>query len=493
MVWGAGGKHNRRFAAGSILIFFYYLLVWEKEWYMLPVITVSILLWKQYLDCREIWEADHRQQKQFQEFLESFQFFYQTHQTVEAALEQLSEQYPAVRELAVYRRLAGERVREDERTADIHKRVLFLLLEFYAEYGKEEALLKGIVFIKECVEEELLFYQKRKQIFAGVFLLILGSLLSIKPIECWAKENVTELARYYAGTQGIVTEFLCLGTIFLSLRVFIWLCFEQRYGRKQLTGIVVWMTERKCIQKKLKQYICFFKRHYEWLYSLIRYVRYEGDCQSFLLKQLVRAGICAGNSLLISIRAGEGWLSFTFFAVGAGILAWLSPYLDILLCWYQLELIKEQEILYLQAVLIAAQDVEEVGTEELNTWLIKAADYYQRVFLSLSGRLEFVKEEELLRQSEGRKDIFYHMLEGIVRGRDFGWKSAFSGIEGEQLFLRKRNHQKREKRLENEGSIGRILAMLPAFVILLIWLILPFVSEGLKQLTFYAQGIQNLT
>ena len=178
--------------------------------------------------------------------------------------------------------------------------------------------------------------------------------------------------------------------------------------------------------------------------------------------------------------------------VFVGIFAWLSPYLDLLLCWYQAGRIREQEILYLQAILIAAKEIEQIGTEELNHWLIRAADYYYGVFLSLSGRLEFVKEAEILEQSEGKKDIFYHMLEGLVRGKDYGWKSVFSGIEGEQMFLKKRNYQWREKRLENEGSIGRILIMIPAFFILISWLILPFVSEGLQQLAYYAQGMKGL-
>lgn len=489
MVWRTNREYNWRFCAGSILILIYYLLIWEKEWYILPVIFVSILLFGKYLCCREAWKAGEQKQKQFREFLESFQFFYQTHQTIEAAFEELSEEYPVVRKLAVYRKLAGERVKEEERVTDIHMRIFFLLLELYALYGREESFLKGIGLIKECLEEELLLYQKRKQLFSGVFLLLLGSLFCIKPIERWAGNNVEELIPYYAGVQGRFTEILCLGVIFLTARVFIWLCFEQRYERKQSVGVIIRLSEREWIQRGLKRHIRFFRKHYEWLYSLIRYVHYEGDCQRFLLKQMGRTGGCLGLFLVLGFSIKGSYVGFWVFAIFAGILAWLSPYLDLLLCWYQLEFIREQEILYLQTVLLVARNTEDISTEELNSWLIQAADYYQGIFLSLAGRLEFVKEKEILSLSGGKKDIFYHILEGLVRGRDFGWKSVFSGIEGEQIFLQKKNYQRREKRLENEGSIGRVLAMTPAFFILLVWLIFPFVSEGLTQLSYYTQGM----
>lgn len=490
MVWNTT-KASRRFYTGSLLIFAYYLLVWEIEWYLLPVIAISILIWKQYLDSKEIWETAYRRKRKFQEFLESFQFFYQTHQTIEAALEELSERYPAVRELAVYRRLTGERVEQEKEVSDIHIRIFFLLLEFYSDYGRGEAFLKGIGMIKACMEEEIMLELRRKQLFAGGFLLVLGSLLVMKPIETWAENNVAELSAYYNGIKGKATMLLCMGVIFFVARVLIWLCFEQNNQKKQMRGSVVWFSEREWIQRWLKRYIRFFKRHYNWLYSLIHYVGYAGDCQKFLLKQIGRCGICLGFFLILGSSMGKtvGFFCVLFIAV---ILAWLSPYMELLLCWYQVGLIREQEILYLQTILLAAKEVEQIGAEELNRWLIRASDYFQGVFLSLSGRLEFVKEAEILEQSEGKKDIFYHILEGLTRGRDFGWKTVFSGMEGEQIFLKQRNNQRREKRLENEGSIGRILVMVPAFFILISWLILPFVSEGLQQLAYYAQEMQGL-
>lgn len=459
---------------------------------MIPVIFISVLLWKQYLCCKKAWAEAYQRKKGFQEFLESFQFFYQTHQTIEAALEELSEEYPDVRKLAVYRRLMGERVKKEEEVSDIHIRIFFLLLEFYSEYGKGETFLKGIGLIKECVEEEIILELRRKQIFAGGFWLVLGSLLLMKPIEVWAEKNVPELIVYYNGAQGNITMLLCLGVIFFVARVLIWLCFEQTSRKRPITGGILWLSEKDWVQRWLKRYIRFFKKHYNWLYTLIRYVGYAGDCQKFLLKQMGRMGVCLGFFLLFHGSMGKT-IMFWGFLVLAGILAWFSPYLELLLCWYQVGLIREQEILYLQTVLLAAKEVEQIGAEELNNWLVRAADYYRGVFLSLAGRLEFVKETEILEQSEGKKDIFYHMLEGLTRGRDFGWKSVFSGIEGEQMFLKQRSYQRREKRLENEGSIGRVLIMVPAFFILISWLILPFVSEGLQQLAYYAQGMHGLS
>lgn len=490
MVWRAGKQHAK-FYIGCLLILIYYLGVWEKEWYMIPVLLVSILLWKQYLICKKNQMEAYQKRKHFQEFLESFQFFYQTHQTIEAALEELSEEYPMVRKLSVYRRLTGERVKEEERVEDIHIRVFFLLLEFYSEYGRGESFLKGIGMIKECIEEEMILEFRRKQLFAGGFLPVIGSLLLMKPIEAWAEKNVPELGSYYSGISGKVTMLLCLGVIFLTIRVLIWLCFEQIDQKK--SGFDGWgrLSEIEWAQQGLKRWIRFFKKHYRRLHTFIRYVGYEGDCQKFLLKQIKRTGICIGIFFILGSSVGKTVGFFGFFVL-AGILAWLSPYLDLILCWYQVRQVQEQEILYLQTILIAAKDVEQIGTEELNRWLIQAADYYYGVFLSLSGRLEFVKEEEILEQTEGKKNIFYHMLEGLVRGTDYGWKAVFSGIEGEQMFLKKRNNQRREKRLENEGSIGRILIMVPAFFILISWLILPFVSEGLRQLAYYAQGMQGI-
>ena len=491
MVQSTTGRARRRFYTGSLFIVTYYFLVWEIKWYLVPVIVIHILLWKQYLDSKGIWEAAYQRKREFQKFLESFQFFYQTHQTIEAALEELSEPYPLVRELAVYRKLTGERIKQEKEVSDIHIRVFFLLLEFYADYGKGEALLKGIGIIKECIEEEIMLELRRKQIFAGGFLLVIGSLLVMKPIETWAEKNVAELSVYYNGIQGKTTMLLCMGVIFLAARILIWLCFEQNNQKKQIIGSTVWLSEKEWVQRWLKRYIRLFKKHYKWLYSLIHYVGYAGDCQKFLLKQIGRTGVCLGLFLILGSSMGKsaGFWGVLLIAV---ILAWLSPYMELLLCWYQVGLIREQEILYLQTILLAAKEVEQIGAEELNRWLIRASDYFQGVFLSLSGRLEFVKEAEILEQSEGKKDIFYHILEGLTKGRDFGWKTVFSGMEGEQIFLKKRNYQRREKRLENEGSIGRILIMVPAFFILISWLILPFVSEGLQQLAYYAQEMQGL-
>lgn len=459
------------------------------EWYLLPVIFISILLWKRYFDAKKRWETIYRRKREFQKFLEDFQFFYQTHQTIEAALEELSEQYPVVRELAVYRKLTGERIKQEKEAEDIHIRVFFLLLEFYSDYGRGEAFLKGIGIIKECIEEEMLLELRRKQVFAGGFFLVLGSLLVMKPIQSWAENNVAELYAYYNGLQGKATMLLCIGIIFLVARILIWLCFEQSNQKKQVTKSVIQISEKEWVQRWLKRYIRFFSRHYRWLYSFICYVGYAGDCQKFLLTQIGRSGICLGFFLVLGNGIGRT-IGFFGVLIFFAVLAWVSPYFELLVCWYQVGFIREQEILYLQTILLGAKEIEQIGVEELNRWLIRTSDYFRSVFLSLSGRLEFVQEAEILEQSEGKKDTFYHILEGLIKGRDFGWKTVFSGIEGEQMFLKQRNYQRREKRLENEGSIGRILVLVPAFFILISWLILPFVSEGLQQLGYYAQEFQ---
>lgn len=477
--------------AGFAVIVLFYLLQWEWQWYLIPVIFGSLYLFWLSVTEQAGWKKGCKENKEERQLLERFQLSWQKNRTIEGTLEELSAQMPELRESTLYKRFAGERVLEECQETNLHRRVFRVLMEFYGEYGREEKLVEKVSFVKGSLEEVYLLGQKRAQNLAGSLALVTGSLLAIKPIEEWAVSNVPELKQFYGSNCGRLTELFCVGCIFCCFRMVLWLRYEQELpGRKEQRK-----TWNEGIERLLTYVILRFRRKFSWLYELLGYVHLQKDCKEFLQMQLGRAGL----GLLTAVSLCGGGLVNTaetriLLMTVLPLLFFLSPYLQILSAWYRLENLQAQELLYMELFLSAAAEEQGITAEGMNDWLVTFTDYYQECLVGVSGRLEFISEEEAISlSSKADREEFQHILKGLIQGRDLGWEQVFSEIDGEREFFYARQKLWREKRVENEGSIGRILAMLPVFLVLLLQLVLPFILEGLRQLTYYAQGMQNIS
>ena len=97
---------------------------------------------------------------------------------------------------------------------------------------------------------------------------------------------------------------------------------------------------------------------------------------------------------------------------------------------------------------------------------------------------------EKLRDRE-ESPAFSGMLEGMLRCDQVALKRAFASFEAERDYYLERLKEEQKKVVGEAVTLGKILAFLPLYGLILFMLVLPFTTQGLAMLEGYSRMFGN--
>lgn len=154
---------------------------------------------------------------------------------------------------------------------------------------------------------------------------------------------------------------------------------------------------------------------------------------------------------------------------------------------------REEEILTFQMVILCLMYAEQMTGEEVLIWLEKVAGYFKDGIERISYNLAYQNYEEstFLLEEEQYVPIVM-ILEAVMACDRLPVQEAFLQMESDYNYTVKKYIQECDNYIRDRSAICRVLAFAPLYLITGLKLIVPFVLEGLNQLSVYTESMKQL-
>lgn len=175
------------------------------------------------------------------------------------------------------------------------------------------------------------------------------------------------------------------------------------------------------------------------------------------------------------------------------IAAYRIPYLNLLFLKKLRQMNMEDEVMQFHSIILMLMHFERMTIETILTWLENFADIFKKSIQECmndlqSGDLEVL--EELKRKEP--YEPFVKLIENLQISDKIGISKAFDEIAVERFHYQEKRKLENEIYINDRALLGKVIAFLPFVLTIGLYLIIPFIVEGLNQYTLYIEQMKNL-
>ena len=182
-------------------------------------------------------------------------------------------------------------------------------------------------------------------------------------------------------------------------------------------------------------------------------------------------------------------LLFTFLAAAA---AYFVPYFNLLFVKKLRQMNMEDEVIQFHSIILMLMHIDRMTIETILIWFENFAVIFKKSIQECindlqSGDIEVLEELKMKEPYEP----FVKLIENLQISDRIGINKAFDEIAVE------RTHYQEKRKLENEiyindkSILGKIIAFMPFIITIGLYLIIPFIVEGLTQYAGYMEQMQS--
>lgn len=433
---------------------------------------------------------------QLESFMSDLRFSYQENSSLEEAyldaMEHAGYEMNLQGELLFQHCFWEEGIKEDEYTylaPNSYFLMLYILCHSNYIYGDQingegSYFLTNLTSLKEQVSEEILRRKKSNGLFSGLEEVSLAALFAIRPVEYWAVSNLEELAVYYNSRTGRLSTIIIYTFTFLVFYLIQFFHYEDSY-QKEGNVLICKISNMDSISYYLIQIINHQRNYVNLIYKNLLMTDSPYSCKEFLCKQLIY-GI--GGTLIGFFLFRIVILSFLF-----GIFCGLVPLIKLLFLKEWMKGKYEEEVVRFQTVILILKNIDGISVETMFEWMCKTAFSFREGLESILGRVGFMGSiliNEL--EEEVNYPPFSRLLKGFLACDRLPVCQVFEYLEVDKKYYLQKQKYEKDLWLSNTVSLGKVIAYLPMFLVVIFKLIIPFVIEGLSQLSYYSEGIRSL-
>ncbi len=373
--------------------------------------------------------------------------------------------------------------------------LLFVLCRTIRAFGDMQ--LRGISlfahnirYIKEEVRIELLRRQEGHYAFLGLTALCFVPFFFTLPIRWWSRSISEGLNRYYSGTYGFTILTVCF---FLTL-----LCafFVQELQYPSAPGVGGDALEKRLLS--LPAVRALIDRHIARHYSrylkkneVLKVLQGFGNIREFLVKKLLAAaglvllfGLLAGGSMLFGGSCAKGTLLAAVpLCAFAG---YVLPDAWVIILQARVECRKMEETMRFETLILIVMNYRQITVEEILRWMECFSLVFSKAFQRAVDDFSYHRREalEMLKEELGCEAV-KKLVDALIACDEIPVAQAFYDIEGERAYDMEQYRKKEEAAQREKAALARVIAFLPFVAVLALWMIVPFVLEGLTQLGSY--------
>lgn len=348
----------------------------------------------------------------------------------------------------------------------------------------------NIRYIREEVRVELLRRREGRYAFLGLTMLCIVPFFFTLPIRWWSHSISMDMDRYYSGSYGFVTLMTCF---FLTV---VCVCAVQELQYPAAINVREDSLERRLlalpfIRAVLDRHIA---RHYSRCLKkneMLKVLQGFGNIREFLVKKVLAA---AGLVLLFGLLAcgsaffgGSG--AHTALPVAllfCALVGYALPDAWVVIQQARVEQQKTEETMRFETLILIVMNYRQITVEEILRWMECFSLVFSKAFERAVDDFSYHRQEALKRLSD---ELAYgpakKLVAGLIACDEIPVAQAFYDMEGERAYDMEQYKKKEEAAQREKAALARVIAFLPFVAILALWMIVPFVMEGLTQLGSY--------
>lgn len=450
--------------------------------------------------------------KQFERFLADVRYHYGFHGMADEAVIEAADAGGA--EIGLHGELIYHMLKEEGGTAqiEIYREMaphpffvtFYALCESVIRYGDKKVkgrsvFLTNLGYLKDEVNVEMLKRQKIEYLFTGLLPVAIAPVFAVKPIELWAVRTMEGMNEYYRGVLGLISTILVFGTAIGCYR----LIHKLRYEQKELpyrSHLLERLMKVRWIDNLLTDWI---NRHYAVSLRLSETLKEIGKMDTvkeFYVKQVltgITAFLFAQFTILQCIDtpnfySGYRW-SYILISILVGLLGMMFPKGRLILQKQIIRMKREEEVIQFQTVILMLMHMEQVSVEIILQWLESFASAFKGAIASAVDRMEYEGMETLIKLREQvNYEPFTRLVDGLLACDKVPVFEAFDEIESDRNYYLEKHKQENEALVNDKAVLARTIAFVPLFTVTALKIIIPFVMEGLSQLSAYTSGLESL-
>ena len=405
---------------------------------------------------------------------------------------------------ALERDLSDDGVVSAKQTKNAYMLLLFSLCHTIRVYGDMQVagvslFIYNIRYIKEEVRIELLRRQEGRYAFLGLIPLAVLPFFVCIPIQAWSHSVSASLDRFYVGTYGFVTLMVCFWlTVICAVAVqelqypVMAEDIRQTLAQRLLRIPIV----SSLIDRRIALHYSRYLRKNEQLKILQGY----GNIREFLVKKILGMAVCVGMSCGLLIGYRVVWLSQRMDAgthaagIGTGCIlvgaaaaiGYFLPDARVMILRARVEYQKMEETLRFETLILIVMHYSRITVEELLRWMEQFSVVFSRALQRAVDDFSYHRRESLIQL---KCDLGYEparkLVDALMVCDDIPVAQAFYDVEGERAYNMESFKQRALDLQREKAAFARVIAFLPFVSVLVLRLVVPFVLEGLMQLSQY--------
>lgn len=183
-------------------------------------------------------------------------------------------------------------------------------------------------------------------------------------------------------------------------------------------------------------------------------------------------------------------LLFTFLVVMA---AYYMPYFNLLFLRKLRRMNMEDEVIQFHSIILMLMHFDRMTIETILAWLENFADIFKKSIREClndlqSGDLEVL--EDLKRKEP--YEPFVKLIENLQISDKIGISKAFDEIAVERFHYQEKRKLENEIYINDRSLLGKVIAFIPFFITIGLYLIIPFIVEGLNQYAMYMEQMNSI-
>ncbi|MFQ9934494.1 MAG: hypothetical protein ACLRVQ_08720 [Lachnospiraceae bacterium] len=432
----------------------------------------------------------------FEEFISEVHFNYQFDEMLLEAIEKASEKMPYEigvhgEILLTYLKSAYLGKGDDYREICPNK----LFLTFYSlsltvlTYGDKKidghsVYLSNLGYLKEDINAEVLKRKKLYSQFMGLSTVIILPVFFIKIIEWWSVSNMPDLYGYYKSLRGIVITILL---VFITISIYKIISmlknpyndreYKSKWAKYMLDNIY-WIN---------KSVLFIIKKTYkaaERLNHILKSLVYPYNIKEFILRRLVFSISAFLLSFALCLSVGMGVLLSVMVSAVSGAIFYASVYIKIIVKRQIMIMDSEAEIVRFQSVILMLMHMDKITVEEILRQISDFAVIFKEHTERMINKFSYLGMRVFEEEKENTEFMpFKKLMDSFLAADMLGIEKAFHGMESERRYYVEKHKQENEDIIMKKSVIAKGLAFVPICLIIMVKLILPFVMEGMKQLS----------
>lgn len=375
--------------------------------------------------------------------------------------------------------------------------LLFTLCQTIRTFGDMQVagvslFVHNIRYIREELRIELLRRQEGRYAFLGLTMLSILPFFFTVVIRFWSGSISVELDRYYGGAYGFAVLTVCFFLTLLSAFFVQELQYPtmQKPGgdaaEKRLLGIPL-------IRALIDRHIARHYSHYLKKNETLKKLQGFGNIREFFVRKLLTAALLAPGLWMVicgSALAGGsfpvGGAAFAFLTLCAMALGYVLPDAWAILLQARVERQEMEETMRFQTLVLIVRNYRQITVEEILHRMECFSSVFSRAFQRAVDDFPYRRREALERLKE---ELGYEpakkLVDGLLACDETAVAQAFYDMEGERAYDMEQYQKKEQAAQREKAALARIVAFLPFVAVLALWMIVPFVMEGLTQLRSY--------